>query len=213
MLNLQIAKAYLAGTDSGVNTRTWQTAIEALTHTKQGANQHRWKTAAKERAFAPLLPRVLIETRGELLLRVLPAGTVSTNVCLRRLHNFCVDMNWLPWPLIPKRQWSAVRFKSKRAVTGAEHERIVARAFNPERKALYQLAWHLGAAQSDLAHLRAVDVDWPAHIICFVRMKTRWRSGRRPPRPPRNSIPCGCPRPRPTTGDSEPAGNPFAPAR
>jgi len=29
-------------------------------------------------------------------------GTVSTNVYLRRLHNFCVDMNWLPWPLVPK---------------------------------------------------------------------------------------------------------------
>lgn len=38
-------------------------------------------------------------------------GKVSTNVCLRRLHNFCVDMNWLLWPLIPKRQWPAVKFK------------------------------------------------------------------------------------------------------
>jgi hypothetical protein len=29
-LNLQIAKAYLAGTDNGVDTRTWQNAIESL---------------------------------------------------------------------------------------------------------------------------------------------------------------------------------------
>ena len=27
-LNLQIAKAYLAGTDSGVSTRTWQNALD-----------------------------------------------------------------------------------------------------------------------------------------------------------------------------------------
>jgi hypothetical protein len=100
VLNLQIAKAYLAGTDNGIATRTWQQAIESLASSKQGANQHRWHTAAKDKAFAPLMPRIIIETPGELLLKVLQTGTVSTNVFLRRLHNFCVDMNWLPWPLI-----------------------------------------------------------------------------------------------------------------
>ena len=39
VLNLQIAKAYLAGTDSGVQERTWQHAFEALTATKHGAHQ------------------------------------------------------------------------------------------------------------------------------------------------------------------------------
>jgi integrase len=38
----------------------------------------------------------------------------------------------------------------------------------------------LGASQSDLAHLQAEDVDWAARIICFVRMKTRWRSQQPP---------------------------------
>ena len=180
VLNLQIAKAYLAGSDAGITTRTWQHAIEALTNTKQGANQHRWKTAAKDKAFFLLLPQVIIETQGEQLLKVLQMGTVSTNVYLRRLHNFCVDMNWLPWPLIPKRQWPAVRFKDKRGITWEEHSKIVQREKNPELKAFYQLAWHLGASQSDLANLQAEDVDWPARIICFVRMKTRWR-GQQPP--------------------------------
>ena len=180
VLNLQIAKACLAGTDNGITTRTWQHAIEALTNTKQGANRERWLRVVKDRALAPLLPRVIIETPGELLLRVLQTGTVSTNVYLRRLHNFCVDMNWLPWPLVPKRQWPAVRFKDKRAITWDEHCKIVARELNLERKAFYQLAWHLGASQSDLAHLQAEDVDWQARIICFVRMKTRWR-GQQPP--------------------------------
>jgi len=32
-LNLQIANAYLAGTDSGVATRTWQAALNALVET------------------------------------------------------------------------------------------------------------------------------------------------------------------------------------
>jgi len=172
VLNLQIAKAYLAGTDNGIATRTWQQAIESLTNTKQGANQHRWRRAAKDKAFAPLMPRIIIETPGELLLRVLQCGTVSTNVFLRRLHNFCVDMNWLPWPIIPKRQWPAVKFKEKRAITFAEHNAIITWEKNPERKAFYKLCWHLGGSQGDIANLKAEDVDWENRTISFTRKKT-----------------------------------------
>ncbi len=171
-LNLQIAKAYLSGTDSSVTTRTWQTAIESLTNSKSGANQHRWRIVARDKAFAPLLPRVIIETPGELLLTVMQTGTVSTNVYLRRLHNFCVDMNWLPWPLVPKRQWPAVKFKEKRAITLEEHQKIIAAEVNPERKALYQLCWHLGASQGDIANLKGEDVDWQNGTVSFTRKKT-----------------------------------------
>jgi integrase len=172
VLNLQIAKAYLAGSDNGVATRTWQDALEYLTHTKEGANQQRWRTAARDKAFAPLLPRIIIETPGEVLLNVLHAGKVSTNVYLRRLHNFCVDMNWLPWPLIPKRQWPAVKYKDKRAITLEEHQQIIAAEVNPERKTLYQLCWHLGGSQGDIASLKGEDVDWPAQTVSFFRKKT-----------------------------------------
>src|SRR3954452_25145568 len=47
-LNLQIAKAYLAGTDNGIATRTWQQAIEALTNTKQDANKARWLNVIRD---------------------------------------------------------------------------------------------------------------------------------------------------------------------
>jgi len=172
VLNLQIAKAYLAGSDKGITTRTWQNAIEAIMSMKQGENQKRWTTAAKDKAFAPLLPRVIIETQGEVLLNVLQNGTVSTNVFLRRLHNFCVDMNWLPWPLIPKRQWPEVRYKEKRAVTLEEHKKIIDAELNPERKAFYQLCWHLGGSQGDIAALKGEDVDWTEGTISFFRKKT-----------------------------------------
>jgi integrase len=172
VLNLQIAKAYLAGTDNGIASRTWQQALDSLTNTKRGANQDRWRTVAKDQALAPLLPRVIIETQGELLLKALQVGTVSTNVFLRRLHNFCVDMNWLPWPLIPKRQWPAVKFKEKRGITLEEHQKIIAAEVNPERKALYQLCWHLGASQGDIAGLKGEDVDWQNGTVSFTRKKT-----------------------------------------
>src|SRR5271169_1969974 len=77
-LNLQIAKAYLAGTDSGVATRTWQKALEAIVETKSGPTKERWQRAAKDPALESLRGRVIIETQAENLLACLKAGTVST---------------------------------------------------------------------------------------------------------------------------------------
>ena len=173
ILNLQIAKAYIAGTDSGITTRTWRQAIEALIETKHGANRDRWVNVTKDRALVSLFPRVIIETQSEQLLKVLQTGGVSTNVYLRRLHNFCLDMNWLPWPILPKKRWPDVVFKKKRAITWEEHCRIIEREKNPERKAFYQLAWHTGASQSDLAFLEARNIDWERRALSFTRKKTK----------------------------------------
>ena len=71
-----------------------------------------------------------------------------------------------------KRQWPKVEFKDKRAITWEEHQAIVTRELNPERKAFYKLAWHLGASQSDLAGLEAENIDWEHNVISFARKKT-----------------------------------------
>ena len=81
-------------------------------------------------------------------------------------------MNWQPVPVIPKRQWPTFRFKDKRAITLEEHKAIVAREPNPERRALYELAWHIGASQSDIAFLDAENVDWENKTISYARKKT-----------------------------------------
>ena len=171
-LNLHIAKAYLAGTDSGVSTRTWQAALNSIIETKSGSTQDRWQRAAKEKALDPIRDRVIIETQAEHLFACLKAGTVSTNVHLRKLHNFCLSMNWLPWPLIPKRLWPEVKFQPKRAITLAEHQLIMEREKNPERRSFYELCWHLGGSQTDIANLKAEDIDWPNRTIAYARQKT-----------------------------------------
>jgi len=171
-LNLQIAKAYLAGTDSGVATRTWQQALDAIVETKSGSTQDRWRRAAKETALDSIRNRVILETQAEHLFACLKAGTVSTNVHLRKLHNFCLSMGWLPWPVIPKRLWPEVKFQPKRAITMAEHQLIIEREKNPERRSFYELCWLLGGSQSDIAHLKAEDIDWNLQTIAYTRMKT-----------------------------------------
>jgi integrase len=171
-LNLQLAKAYLAGSDSGVGTRTWQNALDALVETKHGPTKQRWIRAAKDKALDLIRHKVIIETQAEHLLECIKIGTVSTNVHLRKLHNFCLAMNWLPWPLIPKRLWPEIKFKEKRAITLEEHRSIVEREKNPERRNFYELCWHLGGSQSDIAHLKADDIDWENQTIAYSRKKT-----------------------------------------
>jgi integrase len=91
---------------------------------------------------------------------------------LRRIHNFALDMNWIPRSIIPKRQWPAVQFKEKRAITFDEHQAIISREKNPERQKFYELCWHLGGSQGDLACLKGEDVDWENHTVSFTRRKT-----------------------------------------
>jgi integrase len=171
-VNLQIARAYLAASDKEIATRNWQLVMDEMVKLKKDETQHRWQTAIKDKAFDLIRQLPLLETRPEHFLRVLEAGKVSTNVYLRRIHNFALDMTWLPWPVLPKKRWPAVEFKEKRGITLAEHLAITVRELNPERKAFYKLAWHLGAAQSDLAFLNAEDVDWENHTIGYARKKT-----------------------------------------
>jgi integrase len=171
-LNLQIARAYLGGSDDGVATRTWQHVMDEMPKFKTGETQARWLTAIKDRAFNPIRTLCLLETKADHILHVLEEGTVSTNVYLRRLHNFAVDMSWLPWPVLPKRRWPTVKYKQKRAITRTEHEAILDREQNHERKAFYQLAWHLGASQTDIALLEAKNIDWQTRLISFARKKT-----------------------------------------
>lgn len=102
---------------SDSNFLTW-----APPETKSGSTQDLWRRAAKETALNGIRHRVIIETQAEDLLACLKAGTVSTNVHLRKLHNFYLSMTWLPWPLIPNRLWPEVRFQSKRAITAEEHQ-------------------------------------------------------------------------------------------
>ena len=171
-LNLQIAKAYLAGTDSGVATRTWQDALNAIIDTKSGSTQYRWQTAAKDKALDLIRNLIILETQADQLLACLKTGTVSTNVHLRKLHNFCISMNWLPWPLIPKRLWPEIKFQPKRAITLAEHQLILEREKNPERRSFYEMCWHLGGSQTDIANLTAENIDWTNQTIAYNRQKT-----------------------------------------
>jgi integrase len=171
-VNLQIAQVYLQHSDPDFAKRNWQHVMDEMGRTKSGSTKKRWDVAIKDKAFDQIRYLVLIKTQAEHLLNAMHKGTVSTNVFLRRIHNFALDMNWLPRSIIPKRQWPTVQFKEKRAITFDEHQAIVGREKNPERQGFYELCWHLGGSQGDIACLKGEDVDWDNHTISFTRKKT-----------------------------------------
>jgi integrase len=172
-LNLRLARTYLTATDPLAATRSWQVAMDELVKTKHGKWGERWRRAIEEKPFDLIRDLPILETQAEHFLKMLHGGTVSTNVFLRRIHNFVLDVGWLPCPILPKRQWPAVRYKEKRAITREEHLVILENERNDERRAFYKLCWHLGGSQSDIANLHAEDVDWRDRVISFARSKTK----------------------------------------
>ncbi len=171
-MNLQIAQVYLQHGDPALATRTWQHVMEQVASTKTGATKERWDNAIKDEAFNLIRHRKLIETSSEHFLETLKGGTVSTNVFLRRAHNYAIGMHWLPWPVLPKLHWPKVEYKEKRAVIFDEHQKIINRERNPATRAYYQLLWHLGGSQGDVAALTAEDIDWNERTIAYNRRKT-----------------------------------------
>jgi len=170
--NLSLARVYLNGADPKLVTRTWQEVMENIVAKKTDETRRRWDVAIKDKNFDCIRNWPVAETRPEHFDRALADGKVPTNVYLRRIHNHALGMDWLFKSVIPRLQWPKVKFKEKRAITLEEHRAIVGREQNGQRKAFYQLAWHLGASQTDLALLEAKDIDWEHNVISYARKKT-----------------------------------------
>lgn len=173
VLNLALARTYLTASDPKIVTRTWLQALDDYTAPKTGTNRERWIAVRRAKPLAPLLSRVLLETQPEHMLAVLRAGTVSTNLQLRTLHNYCLDMGWLPWPILKKRQWPAIEYKEKRAITADEHQAILATVKKTELRKYLEALWLFGGSQSDMANLSADNVDWTERVITYARQKTK----------------------------------------
>lgn len=167
--SLHLARVHWKAGDPAGATRTWQNVMDEIPKFKEGETKLRWLTAIKDKSLDSIRNLVVLETQADHFLKVLEEGSVSRNIYLRRIHNFALDMSWLPWPVLPKKRWPAIKFKEKRAIKWDEHQSIVARELNPERKAFYQLAWHLGASQSDIAFLDAQNIDWEHNVLSFAR--------------------------------------------
>lgn len=159
-INRKIGMAYLSAVDPKLVTRTWWDVMTDMILDKTGPTLKRWQSVLKDPALHFIKDKVVVCTLAEDFLAVLRAGTDSTNVYLRRIQNHCLDMGWLPVPVLPKKKFPKIKHKEQRGIMAEEHALIIAREGNPERRDFYELCWHLGGSQSDIAHLDGEDIDY-----------------------------------------------------
>ena len=171
-LNLHLARSYLIASDPAWSQRTWQAVMEQIQVLGKDSTRIRYQRAVKAKIFDRLRSKKLLETTAEDFLAVLNEGKVSVAHYLRRLHNFALGIGWLAMPVLAPRLWPKPQTKYKRAITSAEHERILEAEKNPERNLFYQLLWEIGASQSDAAALSQENIDWPTQTLTYFRMKT-----------------------------------------
>ena len=172
-ISLGLARVYLNATDPKLATRTWQEVMEHIVAKKVDETRRRWEVAIKDANFDCIRNLCVCETRPEHFDKALADGKVSTNVYLRRIHNHALGMEWLLKSVIPRLQWPKPVYKETRAITLEEHQMILKEEINAERKVFYQLCWHLGGSQGDIACLKGEDVDWENSTVSFTRKKTK----------------------------------------
>jgi integrase len=196
VLNLQLARVYLNGSDPKLSSRTWQEVMENIASLKTGPTKVRWERAINDKHFDCIRNLRVAETRAEHFYKALEDRTVSTNVYLRRIHNHALGMEWLLKSVIPRVQWPKPVYKAKRAITADEHAKIINaemaaaernrgsrnsdQPHYEERRDFYELLWQTGASQSDAANLTAEDVDWNQRTICYNRQKLKTRANVKP---------------------------------
>ena len=172
VLRKQVGLIYLAAADPDATKRTWQDVMDTALQLAQPKSRERWGTAVRDPALRALRSRRIIDTRADDFLLALRKGGTGTNVYLRRLQNLAINLQWLVEPVVGKKIFPKPVYRKKRAITLLEHQKILEREPNQERRDYYEVLWHTGGAQTDIATLDAFQVDWDHRTLTYRRRKT-----------------------------------------
>ncbi len=178
-LNRTLAKAYLSAKSPELLTRTWADVMQHYVNSGLESTRERKERAFRSRPFAILRTVKLVDTESIHLLTVIEhqrAGN-STLHYLRRLHNFGLHLGWLLTPVMADAVWPTVRKKKFTAITREEHERIIDKEGNQERRLYYEMLWETGGSQTDIASLSWEQIDQGQGIIRFSRRKLMGKDG------------------------------------
>lgn len=171
-INRELGRVYLAAADPELTQRTWATVMaDYCSKPVRASTQLRNLRAVADPAFNLIRKKSVVETSNDDFLKVLKQGGTATNHYLRRFHNHALGMGWLNWPILPSKRWPKPQARSKRAVRPEEHQRIIETEPNVERRMYYEVIWHTGGSQSDIAGLTADNIDWEQRILWFQRRK------------------------------------------
>ena len=169
LMNLVMAKTYLAAKDPRLITRTWADVMEPFCPRGKPPTQMRHARVIRTGPMQYLRDKKLVETTADDFLHALSLGTNSTNAFLQTLHNDALGMGWIPVPILPRKRWPRVRKKPRRAITAAEHDRVIMSLSDSEWSLYLQLLWFTGASQTDGANLSSKNIDWNHRVLTYNR--------------------------------------------
>lgn len=179
MLNRSMAKTYLSAKSPELVERTWQDVMEHYAKSGVDSTRDRKERAFRCQPFTRLQKVKLMDTEADHLFAVLEhkrAGN-STHHYLRRIHNYALHLGWLLSPVMAEAAWPAMRKKHFQAITEEEHQRIIEKEQNPERRLFYEMLWETGGSQSDIAHLHWDRYDKDSNTLHFYRQKLECKDG------------------------------------
>lgn len=176
LMNLAMAKTYLAAQDPKLITRTWVDVIQRFCNRDKDATRKRHEDFVKTKSMLFLRDKRLVETTADDLFHAMSIGTNSTVAFLQTMHNDMVGMGWIPAPILPRKMWPKVKKKSRRAITEAEHNSLLEKLTDAEWKLYLQLLWFIGASQTDCANLTDKNVDWLNRVLTYNRKKLEGRN-------------------------------------
>ena len=176
MMNLVMARTYLAAQDPKMIIRTWADVMDMFCQRGKPATQMRHERVVKTKPMKFLRNKRLIETTADDFFHALSLGTNSTVLFLQTLHNDALGMGWIPGPIVPRKRWPKVQKKIRRAVTETEHQLLLTGVTDPEWKMYLKLLWFTGASQTDGANLTTDNLNWANRVLSYHRAKLDGRN-------------------------------------
>jgi integrase len=177
VLSRELAKVYMHAQDPQFAGRTWADVARLIDSAYDGNTKKRFQKFLKSQPVHGLMSRRLIETSASDFLDVFahPKAGVSTNVQLRILHNRALDLEWILKPVLSRRAWPKIRYASRHGITREQHEAILKVTSNKEYRLYFEMLWLTGGSQTDIASLRAEDLNWGTRRLYYERQKLRSR--------------------------------------
>jgi hypothetical protein len=153
LMNLVMAKTYLAAKDPKLISRTWADVMERFCKRDKEPTRIRHERAVRTKPMQFLRDKRLVETTADDFFHALSLGKNSTIAFLQTMHNDALGMGWIPSPILPRKLWPKAKKKPRRAITEAEYHLMLEKINDEEWKLYLRLLWFTGASQTDGANL------------------------------------------------------------
>ncbi len=175
VLSRELAKVYMHAQDPHFGERTWGDVARLIDSAYDGSTKERFQKFLRSKPVMRLMDLKLVATNSGDFLEVFahPNAGVSANVQLRILHNRALDLEWILRPVLSKKAWPKIKYGQRKGITREQHEAVLLVSPSKEYRQFFELLWHTGGSQSDIANLRAEDIDWNARRLFYARQKLK----------------------------------------